>query len=86
MTGGEGDPLIALTALWDMVGFPVAALPVADTGPMPVSVSVVAPSGGETIVTQVAIDLQEHAWACRTGPSSSARRLSPAAAAGCPAA
>ena len=60
-TAGAGDPLIALTVLWDMVGFPVAALPVADTGPMPVSVSVVAPRGAEAIVTQVAIDLQEHA-------------------------
>ena len=28
---------------------------------MPVSVSVVAPRGAEAIVTQVAIDLQEHA-------------------------
>ena len=60
-TAGAGDPLIALTVLWDMVGFPVAALPVADTGPMPVGVSVVAPRGAEAIVTQVAIDLQEHA-------------------------
>ena len=25
--GGEGDPLIALTAMWDITGFPVAALP-----------------------------------------------------------
>jgi aspartyl-tRNA(Asn)/glutamyl-tRNA(Gln) amidotransferase subunit A len=59
--GGAGDPLIALTVLWDMTGFPVAALPVADTGPMPVGVSLVAPRGGEAVVTQVAIDLQEHA-------------------------
>jgi hypothetical protein len=28
-TGGEADPLIALTATWDLTGFPVAALPAA---------------------------------------------------------
>ena len=26
--GGPGDPMIALTALWDMTGMPVASLPV----------------------------------------------------------
>ena len=30
--GGEGDPLITLTATWDLTGFPVAAMP-AGTGP-----------------------------------------------------
>ena len=55
--GGRGDPMIALTALWDMTGMPVAALPVT----WEVGVSLIAPRGGETTVTQAAIDLQEHA-------------------------
>ena len=55
--GGPGDPMIALTALWDMTGMPVAALPVT----WEVGVSLIAPRGGETAVTQAAIDLQEHA-------------------------
>jgi aspartyl-tRNA(Asn)/glutamyl-tRNA(Gln) amidotransferase subunit A len=55
--GGPGDPMIALTALWDMTGMPVAALPVT----WEVGVSLIAPRGGEAAVTQAAIDLQEHA-------------------------
>jgi aspartyl-tRNA(Asn)/glutamyl-tRNA(Gln) amidotransferase subunit A len=55
--GGPGDPMIALTALWDMTGMPVAALPVS----WDVGVSVVAPRGCEGPLTQAAIDLQEHA-------------------------
>jgi aspartyl-tRNA(Asn)/glutamyl-tRNA(Gln) amidotransferase subunit A len=55
--GGPGDPMIALTALWDMTGMPVAALPVT----WEVGVSLIAPRGGEATVTQAAIDLQEHA-------------------------
>jgi aspartyl-tRNA(Asn)/glutamyl-tRNA(Gln) amidotransferase subunit A len=55
--GGPGDPMIALTALWDMTGMPVAALPVT----WEVGISLVAPRGREAAVTQVAIDLQEHA-------------------------
>jgi aspartyl-tRNA(Asn)/glutamyl-tRNA(Gln) amidotransferase subunit A len=61
--GGQGDPLIALTALWDLTGFPVAALP-ASVGPrsgLPVGVSLIAPRGAEAPLVQAAIDLQEHA-------------------------
>ncbi len=54
---GPGDPMIALTALWDMTGMPVAALPVS----WDVGVSLIAPRGAEVAVTQAAIDLQEHA-------------------------
>jgi aspartyl-tRNA(Asn)/glutamyl-tRNA(Gln) amidotransferase subunit A len=58
--GGPGDPLIALTALWDMTGMPVAALPVT----WQAGVSLVAPRGHEASLVQVAIDLQEHALRC----------------------
>ena len=55
--GGPGDPMIALSALWNMTGMPVAALPVSwETG-----ISLVAPRGGEVGLAQAAIDLQEHA-------------------------
>ncbi len=55
--GGPGDPMIALTALWDMTGMPVAALPVT----WEVGVSLIAPRGQEAPLIQAAIDLQEHA-------------------------
>ena len=55
--GGAGDPLIELTALWDMTGMPVAALPVTWN----VGVSLIAPRGHEAPLIQTAIDLQEHA-------------------------
>jgi Asp-tRNA(Asn)/Glu-tRNA(Gln) amidotransferase A subunit family amidase len=55
--GGPGDPMIALTAMWDMTGMPVACLPV---GPH-VGISLVARRGEEGAVIQAAIDLQEHA-------------------------
>jgi len=55
--GGAGDPLIELTALWDMTGMPVAALPVSWN----VGVSLIAPRGHEAPLIQAAIDLQEHA-------------------------
>jgi aspartyl-tRNA(Asn)/glutamyl-tRNA(Gln) amidotransferase subunit A len=54
--GGPGDPMIALTALWDLTGMPVAALPVT----WEAGVSLIAPRGREAEVAQVAIDLQEH--------------------------
>ncbi|HET6866998.1 MAG TPA: amidase [Solirubrobacteraceae bacterium] len=54
---GPGDPLIAFTALWDMTGMPVVALPVTWS----VGVSLAAPRGHEAPLTQIAIDLQEHA-------------------------
>ena len=53
--GGAGDPMIALTALWDMTGMPVAALPVT----WETSVSLIAPRGREAALIQAAIDLQE---------------------------
>ncbi|HEY7629851.1 MAG TPA: amidase [Thermoleophilaceae bacterium] len=55
--GGPGDPMIALTALWDMTGMPVVTLP----AQWNVGVSLIAPRGREAAVTQIGIDLQEHA-------------------------
>ena len=55
--GGPGDPMIALTALWDLTGMPVAALPVTWSA----GVSLIAPRGGEAGLIGAAIDLQEHA-------------------------
>jgi Asp-tRNA(Asn)/Glu-tRNA(Gln) amidotransferase A subunit family amidase len=49
--------MIALTALWDVTGMPVAALPVS----WQAGVSLVAPRGREAALIQAAIDLQEHA-------------------------
>jgi aspartyl-tRNA(Asn)/glutamyl-tRNA(Gln) amidotransferase subunit A len=54
---GPGDPLIAFTTMWDMTGMPVASLPVSWC----VGVSLAAPRGREASLTQIAIDLQEHA-------------------------
>jgi aspartyl-tRNA(Asn)/glutamyl-tRNA(Gln) amidotransferase subunit A len=54
---GPGDPLIAFTALWDMTGMPVVSLPVTWS----VGMSLAAPRGHEARLTQIAIDLQEHA-------------------------
>jgi aspartyl-tRNA(Asn)/glutamyl-tRNA(Gln) amidotransferase subunit A len=55
--GGAGDPMIALTALWNMTGMPVATLPVT----WETSVSLIAPRGREAEVVQAGIDLQERA-------------------------
>ncbi len=55
--GGPGDPMIALTALWDLTGMPVAALPVTWNA----GVSLIAARGAEAALIQAAIDLQEHA-------------------------
>jgi aspartyl-tRNA(Asn)/glutamyl-tRNA(Gln) amidotransferase subunit A len=60
--GGEGDPLIALTATWNFTGFPVATLPAGvgrDSG-LPVGVSLIAPHDAEPLIVQAAIDLQVH--------------------------
>ena len=54
---GPGDPMIAFTALWDMTGMPVVSLPVSWS----VGMSLIAPRGNEAPLTQIAIDLQEHA-------------------------
>jgi aspartyl-tRNA(Asn)/glutamyl-tRNA(Gln) amidotransferase subunit A len=53
--GGPGDPMIALTALWDMTGMPVASLPIS----WEIGVSLIAPRGHEAPLVQAAIDLQE---------------------------
>lgn len=53
--GGAGDPMIALTVLWDMTGMPVAALPVT----WQAGVSLIAPRGAEARLVAAAIDLQE---------------------------
>jgi aspartyl-tRNA(Asn)/glutamyl-tRNA(Gln) amidotransferase subunit A len=55
--GGPGDPMIALTALWDMTGMPVVSLPVEWNA----GVSLIAARGREAVAIQAAIDLQEHA-------------------------
>lgn len=55
--GGAGDPMIELSALWDMTGMPVATLPVT----WQTSVSLVALRGAEAQLVAAAIDLQEHA-------------------------
>jgi aspartyl-tRNA(Asn)/glutamyl-tRNA(Gln) amidotransferase subunit A len=54
--GGPGDPMIALTALWDLTGMPVIALPISWS----IGISLVARRGGEWALVQAAIDLQEH--------------------------
>jgi aspartyl-tRNA(Asn)/glutamyl-tRNA(Gln) amidotransferase subunit A len=54
--GGPGDPMIALTALWDLTGMPVASLPVSWSA----GISLIARRGGESELIQAAIDLQEH--------------------------
>jgi aspartyl-tRNA(Asn)/glutamyl-tRNA(Gln) amidotransferase subunit A len=54
--GGPGDPMIALTALWDLTGMPVASLPVSWSA----GVSLIGARGGEAGLIQAAIDLQEH--------------------------
>jgi Asp-tRNA(Asn)/Glu-tRNA(Gln) amidotransferase A subunit family amidase len=61
---GPGDPLIAFTALWDMTGMPVVALPVTWS----VGMSLAAPRGREAALTQIAIDLQEHALGVPADP------------------
>ena len=67
--GGPGDPMIALTALWNLTGMPVAALPVT----WEAGISLIAPRGHEARLIAAAIDLQESAlpaprWAPAAGP------------------
>jgi aspartyl-tRNA(Asn)/glutamyl-tRNA(Gln) amidotransferase subunit A len=59
--GGEGDPLIALTATWNFTGFPVVALPagLGTRSGLPVGISLVGPPDAEPLLVQAAIDLQE---------------------------
>ena len=47
--GGDGDPLIELTATWNVTGFPVAAFPagVGARSGLPVGMSLIAPRGAE---------------------------------------
>ncbi|HEY1595895.1 MAG TPA: amidase [Thermoleophilaceae bacterium] len=54
--GGPGDPMIALTALWDMTGMPVATIP----AQWNVGISLIAPRGREAELIRIGIDLQEH--------------------------
>jgi aspartyl-tRNA(Asn)/glutamyl-tRNA(Gln) amidotransferase subunit A len=61
---GLEDPLVAFTALWDMTGMPVVALPVSWC----VGVSLIAPRGSEAPLVQAAIDLQEHGLAIPGDP------------------
>ncbi|MBV9944731.1 MAG: amidase [Solirubrobacterales bacterium] len=63
---GPGDPMIALTALWDMTGMPAVSLPVSWS----VGMSLIAPRGREVPLTQIAIDLQEHALGIPADPGS----------------
>ncbi|HYZ81423.1 MAG TPA: hypothetical protein VE571_09155 [Solirubrobacteraceae bacterium] len=49
--------MIALTALWDLTGMPVASLPVT----WEAGISLVAPRGREPVLVAAAIDLQESA-------------------------
>lgn len=62
--GGAGDPMISLTAQWDMTGMPVVSLPVAWN----VGISLVAPRGGEAVVVQAGIDLQARALGVAVWP------------------
>jgi aspartyl-tRNA(Asn)/glutamyl-tRNA(Gln) amidotransferase subunit A len=55
--GGPGDPMIALTAIWDLTGMPVAALPVT----WEAGISLIAPRGHDGRLASAAIDLQESA-------------------------
>jgi aspartyl-tRNA(Asn)/glutamyl-tRNA(Gln) amidotransferase subunit A len=66
---GPGDPMIALTSLWDMTGMPVASLPVSWS----VGMSLIALRGRERPLVQAAIDLQEHALGIPADPGRSAR-------------
>ncbi len=74
--GGPGDPMIALTALWDLTGMPVAAFPVTwETG-----MSLVAPRGREATLVAAAIDLQQSAlpaprWVPEAGGGDTADRI-----------
>ena len=60
---GQGDPLIRLTAAWNVTGFPVASLPggLGRVSGLPVGLSLIAPRGADARVLQIGIDVQEHA-------------------------
>jgi aspartyl-tRNA(Asn)/glutamyl-tRNA(Gln) amidotransferase subunit A len=60
---GQGDPLIRLTATWNVTGFPVAAMPagLGSRSGLPVGVSLIGPRGAEARLLQIGIDLQAHA-------------------------
>jgi aspartyl-tRNA(Asn)/glutamyl-tRNA(Gln) amidotransferase subunit A len=60
---GQGDPLITLTASWNVTGFPVASLPagLGSQSKLPVGISLIGPRGSDARVLQIGIDLQEHA-------------------------
>jgi aspartyl-tRNA(Asn)/glutamyl-tRNA(Gln) amidotransferase subunit A len=60
---GQGDPLIRLTATWNVTGFPVMTMPggLGRSSGLPAGVSLIGPRGSEARVLQIAIDLQTHA-------------------------
>jgi aspartyl-tRNA(Asn)/glutamyl-tRNA(Gln) amidotransferase subunit A len=73
--GGAGDPMIALTALWDMTGMPVAALPVT----WEAGVSLIAPRGAEAGLIAAAIALQDRELGVpRWIPNAADERMQPA--------
>ncbi len=57
---GPGDPLIRLTATWNVTGFPVATIPggLGSSSGLPVGISLIGPRGTEAQVLQIGIDLQ----------------------------
>jgi Asp-tRNA(Asn)/Glu-tRNA(Gln) amidotransferase A subunit family amidase len=60
---GQGDPLVVLTATWDVTGFPVASLPggLGERSKLPVGLSVIGPRGADARTLQIGIDMQAHA-------------------------
>jgi aspartyl-tRNA(Asn)/glutamyl-tRNA(Gln) amidotransferase subunit A len=81
--GGPGDPMIALTAIWDLTGMPVAALPVT----WEAGISLVAPRGHEARLVAAAVDLQESAlpaprWAPAAGRGNGGARIGAASSDG----
>lgn len=61
--GGQGDPLIQLTATWNVTGFPSATLPTGlgrRTG-LPVGVSLIGVRGNDARVLRTGMRLQQHA-------------------------
>lgn len=61
--GSVNDSLIPLTAIWNVTGFPVAAIPagVGARSGLPVGISLIAPRGAEARVVRAGIALQERA-------------------------
>jgi aspartyl-tRNA(Asn)/glutamyl-tRNA(Gln) amidotransferase subunit A len=60
---GDEDPMTLFTALWNVTGFPVAALPagLGSRSGLPVGVSVIASRGREDLALEVGLALQAYA-------------------------